>query len=65
MNYLFYFPDYILTNHHLHARTKKDATLLLWIVEFMALGPVLANRVGENLAIVIEAARRNRLAHPL
>ena len=66
MNYLFYFPDYILTNHHLHARTKKDMTLLLGIVEFMSLEPVVANRACGNRAILmIEAARRNRLCHLL
>ena len=39
--------------------------LTLRVVEFVAHGPIVTDRVGKNLAIVIKATRRNRLLHLL
>jgi len=38
---------------------EKDVVLLLRVVEFMSLGPIIADRIGINLAIMIKAARSN------
>ena len=47
------------------AGPQEDLVLLLRAVELVALGPVVARRVGENLPAAGEGAARNRLVHRL
>lgn len=44
---------------------QENVVLLLRIVEFMPLGPVVTDSVGEDLTVVVEAASSNRLFHLL
>ena len=50
--------------NYLKARAQKDVTLLLFrVVHVFSFDPVVANRVGENQAIVTNGTRRDRLLH--
>lgn len=51
--------------HFFVTRVEEDIILLLWIVKFVSLGPVVADRVGEDLTITIETTSSNRLLHLL
>ena len=51
--------------NYLEARMQEDMILTLRVVEFVAHGPIVSDRVGKNLAIGTETAWSNRLSHLL
>ena len=47
----------------LEARPQVDVVLLLRVVELVTPGPVVADRVGKDLSVAAERARRDGLVH--
>ena len=45
------------------ARSQVDVVLLLRVVELVTSGPVVADRVGKDLSVAAERARRDGLVH--